>query len=90
MKRPKYTQGEYKPYRTTTVSLLENKEVAEHVTKSSCWRPDIYLDNDRFCNGCIIYENCCCPIKRIDKKRPNEVQQKKHLQKRKKHLKAKV
>jgi len=53
-------------------SLLENKSLAEHVTRSSCWRPDIYLNNDRFCNGCIIYDNCCCPIKRIDKKRPNE------------------
>jgi len=64
-------------------SLLEDKKIAEHVTQSSCWRPDIYLNNDRFCNGCIIYENCCCPIKRLDKKRPNEVQIKKHLQKRK-------
>lgn len=68
---------------TTVVSLLKDKEEAAHTTKSSCWRPDIYLNNDRYCNGCIIYENCCCKIKRIDKKRPNKVQVRKHLQKKK-------
>ena len=81
-----FIKGYKNEYKVQSISLLKDKKMAEHVTKSSCWRPDIYLDNDRFCNGCIIYENCCCPIKRMDKKRPNEVQQKKHLQKRKKKL----
>ena len=69
-----------------TFSLIKDKEITEHVTATSCWRPDIYLDNDRYCNGCIIYDNCACPIKRKDKKRPDEVQIKKHLQKRKKQI----
>ena len=71
-----------KEYSTDIVSLLENKKMAEHITSSSCWRPDIYLNNDRYCNGCVIYVNCCCPIKRIDKKRPNEVQKKRNRPKR--------
>jgi hypothetical protein len=64
-------------------SLAKDKEIAAHVTASSCWRPDIYLNNERYCNGCIIYGNCCCPIKRLDKKRPDEILQKKKLQKKK-------
>lgn len=68
IKKHSYTAKEKRSSEPIIVSLLLDKKIAEHITRSSCWRPDIYLNNDKFCNGCIIYENCFCPIKRIDKK----------------------
>lgn len=38
------------------------------ITSSSCMRPDIYLDNGRFCNGCHWEKHCICPIKKISEK----------------------
>jgi hypothetical protein len=52
---------------TTIVDLTTNKEVCEQITKSSCWRPDIYLDLG--CSECSIQENCACPVKNLDKKK---------------------
>ena len=34
------------------------------LTKSACLRPDIYLNNDRACNGCHIYELCKCELRK--------------------------
>jgi hypothetical protein len=30
-----------------------------------CWRPDLYLNWDRSCNGCNLYENCRAACKRM-------------------------
>jgi hypothetical protein len=57
---------EYKP--PTTIDLTKNAEVCREVTKSSCWRPDIYLDYG--CVACSINKNCACPIKKMIKKEP--------------------
>ncbi len=46
---------------TELISLVENKEVCEQVTKIACWRPDIYLDYG--CSACVLASNCACPIK---------------------------
>ena len=45
-----------------------DKRGVEEITKSSCIRPDIYLNNERFCNGCPWFEHCICGIKKISKK----------------------
>jgi hypothetical protein len=50
-------------------NLLKSKEGIANLTASSCIRPDIYLDNDRTCNGCPYFNDCVCSIKRLDKKR---------------------
>lgn len=47
-----------------------NKEQVADLTRDACWRPDIYLNNDRACNGCYLYEHCKCAIRRWDD--PNE------------------
>lgn len=47
-----------------------NKEQVAKLTEGACWRPDIYLNNDRACNGCYLYEHCKCAIRRWDD--PNE------------------
>jgi hypothetical protein len=49
--------------------MLKSKEGIANLTASSCIRPDIYLDNDRNCDGCPYFDDCVCSIKRLDKKR---------------------
>jgi hypothetical protein len=41
-------------------------DIAE-ASKSTCFRPDIYLDND--CHGCPLYDICLCDIKVVSKKK---------------------
>lgn len=48
--------------------LPDNKKMVEHMTALACLRPDIYLDNGRFCNGCPWIKNCICGIKKISEK----------------------
>jgi len=45
-----------------------DKEGVEKITSNSCIRPDIYLNNDKYCNGCPWIEHCICRIKRFSKK----------------------
>jgi hypothetical protein len=54
-----------KPRAPQYIDLTNEKQVAE-LTKSSCLRPDIFLNNDRSCNLCHIYQLCKCPIKHWD------------------------
>lgn len=50
------------------IDLKKDRLWAHLVTQYACWRPDIYLDNDKSCEGCILFENCSCKIKRIKKR----------------------
>jgi hypothetical protein len=52
-------------------NILSHKEGIFNVTKGSCIRPDIFLDNDRSCDNCPYYDHCECHIKRLsnEKKR---------------------
>jgi len=55
---------EYKP--KTIINLNTNAEACREITKSSCWRPDIYLDLG--CIECSLNENCACSIKKMIKR----------------------
>jgi hypothetical protein len=65
-----------KPRSAQYIDMTDEKQVSE-LTKSSCVRPDIFLNNDRSCNNCHLYEHCKCSIrtwreedvKRIKKKK---------------------
>ncbi len=46
----------------------DSKEQVQHITASACLRPDIFLDNGRYCNGCPWIKNCICRLKRISEK----------------------
>lgn len=46
-----------------SVDLRENKNVCEEITRTSCWRPDIYLDYG--CKHCSIKDNCVCRLKNL-------------------------
>jgi len=60
------TPGKYmlKPKEEAKFLDMTNPEHVRSLTSFSCARPHIFLDNDRNCNGCNIYNLCCCPIKR--------------------------
>lgn len=38
-------------------------------TKTACLRPDIYLDNDRYCNGCEYFDVCANEMKNLFKRK---------------------
>lgn len=57
-------------YAPKPVDFKDAKSV-EDLTSSACFRPDIYLNNDHYCNGCHIYELCACKSKRWSSKEIN-------------------
>jgi hypothetical protein len=48
-------------------NLLKNKEGIALVTEHACIRPDIFLDNGRYCDGCPYYKDCICEIKKVSR-----------------------
>lgn len=50
------------------INLNKDKLWTHLVTQHACWRPDIYLDNGKSCEGCSLFENCSCSVKRLKKK----------------------
>lgn len=44
---------------------FEDAEAVRQLTDGACQRPDIYLDNDRACDGCSLYELCACAAKQL-------------------------
>ncbi len=65
-----------KTYKTSEIghkdnknNLLKSKEGISNVTGGGCIRPDIYLDNDRYCDNCPYYDDCACALRRLTKKK---------------------
>lgn len=50
-----------------TIILNNNPSVAGEVTKNGCWRPDIFLDSDRTCDYCSLYEVCKSNCRKLSK-----------------------
>tara|TARA_R110000868_G_C10559852_1_gene736762 strand:- start:246 stop:533 length:288 start_codon:yes stop_codon:yes gene_type:complete len=50
-------------YVAKEINLTTNVQRCKEITKTMCWRPDIFLDNDRSCGPCSLYENCECVLK---------------------------
>ena len=44
---------------------FQDPEAVRQLTERACQRPDIYLDNDRACDGCSLYEHCACASKQL-------------------------
>lgn len=56
-------------YNPEIIDLVKNAEACKRETGNSCWRPDIFLNNDRTCNNCVLVENCACPARRLARKK---------------------
>jgi hypothetical protein len=57
---PKMVFAERKP-----IVLLDNPEYTAQVTAFSCQRPDVFLDSNRSCDFCSLYEICKAPNRRL-------------------------
>ena len=57
---PKMQFSERKP-----IVLVDNPEFAAKVTAHSCVRPDVFLDSNRSCDFCALYEVCKAPNRRL-------------------------
>ncbi len=51
--------------RQEPVVLVDNPEYAAEVTAHSCVRPDVFLDSQRSCDFCSLYEVCKAPNRRL-------------------------
>lgn len=49
------------------LNLLEHPEICAEVTSIACQRPDIYLDSDRTCDFCNLYQMCQAPCRKLSK-----------------------
>ncbi len=47
------------------VVLLDNPEYTARVTAHACQRPDVFLDSNRSCDFCSLYEICKAPNRRL-------------------------
>jgi hypothetical protein len=56
---------EFKP--RVRMSLLKHPELAADVTSISCQRPDIFLDSQRSCDFCNLYQVCKAPNRKLSK-----------------------
>jgi hypothetical protein len=54
--------------RKPTPITPDSKEQVQHMTATACVRPDIHLNNGRYCNGCPWIKHCICKLKRISEK----------------------
>jgi len=46
----------------------EVKFESNSIMMDTCWRPNLYLDNDHACDCCNLFEKCNCKIKKISKR----------------------
>lgn len=60
-------------YKPVIYDIVKNAEECRAATTNTCWRPDIYLNNDRSCDSCVLYENCACTSKRLSNKKVKKV-----------------
>jgi hypothetical protein len=47
-------------------NMLKTKDGISNITNGACIRPDIFLNNDRCCEGCSYFDNCNCDIKTLE------------------------
>ena len=59
---PKMQFAERKP-----IVLVDNPEFAGEVTAHSCVRPDVFLDSNRSCDFCSLYNVCAAPCRNLSK-----------------------
>jgi hypothetical protein len=53
------------PNRVSIKYNFNDPESVRQLTEGTCQRPDIYLNNDRACDGCVLYEHCACASKQL-------------------------
>ena len=62
----------YIPKEKEIIDLVQNPEYTAKLTATECWRPDIFLNNDRSCNSCSLKDICTCSIKSLKNEKRRE------------------
>ena len=53
--------------------LANNEDLAKEFTNGVCIRPQLFLNNDRSCDDCVLYTNCACNAKTLSKARRKQL-----------------
>lgn len=63
---PKVNYTQHEGY--SSEDLANNPDLCAKMTTGNCWKPQLYLDNDKRCNGpegnCNLFTHCAAAIKR--------------------------
>ena len=54
--------------------LANNADLAKEFTNGVCIRPQLFLNNDRSCDDCVLYTNCACNAKTLSKARRKQME----------------
>lgn len=54
--------------------LANNADLAKEFTNGVCIRPQLFLNNDRSCDDCVLYNNCACNAKTLSKARRRQME----------------
>lgn len=54
--------------------LANNVDLAREFTNGVCIRPQLFLNNDRSCDDCVLYTNCACNAKTLSKARRKQME----------------
>jgi hypothetical protein len=56
-------------YNRIPIDFNKDLDELKKLTTDACLRPDLYLDYDNTCDGCQLFENCNCKIKKLSNKK---------------------
>jgi hypothetical protein len=59
-----YDIPKMKGFIPTNAFLKDTPELVQSMTNFSCVSPQLYLNNNRGCRGCVYFDNCNCALKK--------------------------
>jgi hypothetical protein len=59
-----YDIPKMKGFIPTNAFLKDTPELVQSMTHFSCVSPQLYLNNNRGCRGCVYFDNCNCALKK--------------------------
>jgi hypothetical protein len=59
-----YNIPKMKGFIPTNAFLKDTPELIQSMTNFSCVSPQLYLNNNRGCRGCVYFDNCNCALKK--------------------------
>jgi len=59
-----YVIPKMKGFIPTNAFLKDTPELVQSMTNFSCVSPQLYLNNNRGCRGCVYFDNCNCALKK--------------------------
>jgi hypothetical protein len=60
-------------YKPTPINFINDFDEIKSMTKRTCIRPDLYLNNNNTCIKCSVYEHCSVKYKTLGKRKRNKI-----------------